>query len=409
MQNNNEREQTSNPVLAWLARHINAHRFLWLLSLACFLIAWNRGILLMYGLLSMILALQAISWLLPWLAVRSVTISRSQHGPAQAGKYITLDYQLNVPSTRYHIALKENLPCSINQSGQTHFLPSINNGTTFSADIRCNRRGVFNVTDIEISSGWPFGFVDLSVTLKTPSCELVVMPRTFSIAQLPMLRSNISAVDGYNQTAQSSQQNEFAGVREYRAGDSLKHIHWAASARHQELIVREYDSHDRPHFLVVLDARPEVDVGEAPYSSFECAVSIAASILEYAIEKQLGLYLIAAGNQPLAISISTGCRNSHEYLEQLAYLKADGSTPYTQVIEQAFLNHGEINTLITIQNQNESLSLPQQMSGHLDIRLQEESFIYPIRPFHEGWTTHSTNHKSLHVCRSSDLKALFQT
>ena len=401
-------EEAFKPVLEWLVYHINAHRFLWLLALACFLIAWNRGIALMYGLLSLILALQALSWLLPWLAVRSVTVTRTQLGPAQAGKKLKLRYHMDVPTTRYHMVLNEALPCAVGLPVQMHFLPSVDRGTRFDAEVLCDRRGVFTVDNIGISSGWPFGFVDLSVSLKTPPCHLVVMPRTFRIAHLPMLRSNISSIDGFNQTAQLSQQSEFAGVREYRFGDSLKHIHWSASARHQELIVREYDSHDRPHFLVVLDARPEADVGDAPHSSFEYAVSIAASMIEYAIERQLGLHLIAAAAQPLEISIAQGCRDSCEYLEQLAWLKADGGTPYLEVIQQALVDYGEVNTLVTIRNRSPSSKMPRITSGHLDILLQDESFIYPVRSYQEGWVTESPSHKTLYLSRNSNPEDLFR-
>ena len=165
---------------------------------------------------------------------------------------------------------------------------------TFYHKLHCDLRGVFTVNTLQIGSGWPFGFVDLSVQCDTPKCQLIVMPRSFSIDHLPTFPSDISAMESYNQTADASLQNEFASVREYRFGDSLKHIHWGASARHQELIVREYESHDRPHFLLVLDAQTGCDQGEAPHSSFEYAVTVAAAMIEYAVEKQLSLYLIAA-------------------------------------------------------------------------------------------------------------------
>lgn len=34
---------------------------------------------------------------------------------------------------------------------------------------------------------------------------------------------------------------DFLGIRDFQPGDPLKHIHWAASARSQKLVVREYD------------------------------------------------------------------------------------------------------------------------------------------------------------------------
>ena len=409
MSAHNELERALEPLLDWLARHINAHRFLWLLALACFLIAWNRGIALLYGLFSLILAVQALSWLLPWLAVRTVRVSRTQQGSAQAGRMLRLRYQIDTPRPRYHIVLNEYLPCCTDQTGQQHFLPSTTGSTTFTTDIDCDRRGVFTLNRISIGSSWPFGFVNLSKSIDTPPCQLVIMPHTFNIAHLPTFRSDISAIDGYHQTAHPAMQNEYSGVREYRFGDNLKHIHWGASARTQTLIVREYESHDRPHFLVVLDARQEADIGDAPLSSFEVAVTIAASMIEYAIARQQGLHLMVFGREPLELTVAPGSRYSHDYLEQLAWLRSDGDTPYAQAVGQALQKYGDINTLVTFRNQSKSPALPKISTGHLDIILQDESFKYPTRRYPEGWRSYSEIHKKLYISRNSDLEKLFDT
>ena len=39
---------------------------------------------------------------------------------------------------------------------------------------------------------------------------------------------------------------DYYGVREYVRGDSLRHIHWRSSARHGQLIVKEYQQEFRP-------------------------------------------------------------------------------------------------------------------------------------------------------------------
>lgn len=408
MPQTSELERIFAPLLKLLARHMNAHRFLWLLALACFLIAWNRGLALLYGLFSLIVAVQALSWLLPWLAIRTVRVSRAQQGPAQAQRTLHLHYQLSAPSPRYYITLTERLPCCADQPEHLHHLPSITRKTTFTTDVTCNRRGVFTLNTIEIGCSWPFGFVHRSKQLDTPACQLVIMPNTFTIEHLPTLRSDISAIDGYNQTAQPATQKEFAGVREYRFGDSLKHIHWGASARHQTLVVREYESHDRPHFLLVLDARPDADIGNAPLSSFEYAITIAASMIEYAIAQQVGLHLMAFGQQPLELTVAPGNRNSHDYLERLAWLRADGNIPYPHAVSQAMQHYGEINTLVTFRNQSELPALPRLSTGHIDIILQDESFDYPMRRYRDGWQTHSETHKTLHVSRNSELETFFE-
>ena len=85
---------------------------MWLLALVSFLVAWNRGMDLLYGLVALILAVQVLSWLLPWLAVRGVSVERKQSGRAQAGKTIKLHYRVHSKKPSYHIVLTETLPCS---------------------------------------------------------------------------------------------------------------------------------------------------------------------------------------------------------------------------------------------------------------------------------------------------------
>ena len=400
-------EQALRPLFDWLARHFNGHRCLWLLALVCFLIAWNRGLALLYGLLALVLSVLLLSWLLPWWTVRSITMVRSQLGDAQVGKSLRLQYCAHAKRPRYHIIIREHLPCCSADEPQTFLLPSIGPQSNFEVSIPCHRRGVFKLNDILIGCAWPFGFVELMTRQNTTATELVVMPRTFTITRLPRPQAELAALDGRHQTASFNMQHEFAGIREYQFGDSLKHVHWSASARHQELIVREYDSFDRQHFLVVLDARPANDIGEAPYSSFEYAIMIAASMIEYAITQQLGLHLFVAAATPLELTVERGQRDSLEFLQRLAWLKADGETSYHEAVSLARQKYGELSTLVTIRNQSQLQSLPPLKCGHIDIVLQDQSFIYPLQPFAEGWRMRGSNTYQLLLHRNSSLEVLF--
>lgn len=400
-------DESLRPLLDWLARHINAHRFFWLVALASFLVAWNRGLDLLYGLLALVLAVVAVSWLLPWLAIRGVSVERQQQGPAQAGDALSLRYRVRTPRPCHHLIIREALPCAVVEPARDHGLPSVKDETIFTVAQPCDRRGVFTLDTVTLGSGWPFGFVELFREQPAPPCSVVVMPRTFPIASLPALRTDIPAIDGYNQTARPDINNNFAGVREYRFGDSLKHIHWSASARHQTLIVREYESHDRPHLLVVIEARPETDVGEAPWSSFEYAIMVAASLIEYAVDKQLGLHLLVDGTTPLELTVPSGARSAQAYLEQLAWVRPDGERACAELIDAALERFGDMNALITIRNESEAGPLPRLDTGHLDILLQDESFLYPLRQYRDGWETGTPDRATLRVHRNSNLEALF--
>jgi uncharacterized protein (DUF58 family) len=53
------------------------------------------------------------------------------------------------------------------------------------------------------------------------------------------------------------------GIREYRAGDALRRIHWRSSARRGELVVREFEPPGIQTVAIVLDpAPPSRDVAD---------------------------------------------------------------------------------------------------------------------------------------------------
>jgi uncharacterized protein (DUF58 family) len=64
-----------------------------------------------------------------------------------------------------------------------------------------------------------------------------VLPRFTSLAGRPQARELEASVAA----PRAGSGTELFGVREYRPGDSLRRIHWRSSARHGELVVREYE------------------------------------------------------------------------------------------------------------------------------------------------------------------------
>lgn len=109
---------------------------------------------------------------------------------------------------------------------------------------------------------------------------------------------------------------DFLSIREYRRGDRIRHIHWRATARHEELLVREFESEGHATLVVGLDtqgtcrrptqtpeasgyvdlttvtpAAPSVSLGD--YAD-ERAVSVAASISLAALREGDVVYLLTA-------------------------------------------------------------------------------------------------------------------
>jgi uncharacterized protein (DUF58 family) len=80
----------------------------------------------------------------------------------------------------------------------------------------------------------------------------LVLPRFTSFAARPQARELEASVSA----PRSGSGMELFGVREYRAGDPLRRIHWRSSARMGELVVREYEPPGVQTVGIFCDANP---------------------------------------------------------------------------------------------------------------------------------------------------------
>ena len=75
------------------------------------------------------------------------------------------------------------------------------------------------------------------------------------------------------------QSDEFLGLREYRPGDPLQHIHWPAFARSGIPIVREFEDVHRPRTALILDSILPIDAAAFKATkAFEAAIEVVAAI-----------------------------------------------------------------------------------------------------------------------------------
>ena len=89
--------------------------------------------------------------------------------------------------------------------------------------------------------------------------------------------------------------HELHGVREHQPGESLRGVHWPATAHHGRLMVKELDDAAGDDVAIVLDARVSADVGNAPDSSFELAVAAAGALATRAFAGSRRVRLVVAG------------------------------------------------------------------------------------------------------------------
>ena len=84
-------------------------------------------------------------------------------------------------------------------------------------------------------------------------------------------------------------------MREHQPGESLRGVHWPATAHRGRLMVKELDDPAADQVAVVLDARTSADVGRAPGSSFELALAAAEALVTQAHADARRVRLVIAG------------------------------------------------------------------------------------------------------------------
>jgi uncharacterized protein (DUF58 family) len=163
-------------------------------------------------------------------------------------------------------------------------------------------RGQHSIGPLWVRFSDPFGLATRRFSVGGTDV-LTVTPEVHSLA-----RGSFRLPNGDGQAMQSrrpaagGEQDVIA--RKYQTGDSIRRVHWPATARHSELMVRQDDQHTDHQAVIVLDTRRESYRNAAALRgegidspAFEWAVSMAVSI---------GLHLVGEGYRTTLVESQAG-------------------------------------------------------------------------------------------------------
>ncbi|MEU8382444.1 DUF58 domain-containing protein [Streptosporangium sp. NPDC048865] len=156
--------------------------------------------------------------------------------------------------------------------------------------VRSDLRGRFTIGPLSIRISDPFGLVELTRSF-TISDTLMVTPQVVALPHVRLAGEWTGGGDSRTRSVAAAGDDDVA-PREYRQGDDLRRVHWRSTARHGELMVRREEQQWQSRGALLLDTRRYAHRGEGPRSSFEAAVSAAASIGVHLAHEGLGLRLV---------------------------------------------------------------------------------------------------------------------
>ncbi len=186
-------------------------------------------------------------------------------------------------------------------------------------------RGRYYPGPVTLTSGDPLGLFVTSTDHRGYR-QLVVYPR---IRKWPAISLPLRQPFGRFRTGDLSLQDpsSLAGIREFRSGDSPRHIDWKATARRGQVQVRQFDltATGSLHLLLDLSA-------EQSQAGFERAVEAAASLGALAAGRGLELSLLARGGSTHHLPPGRGHGQAQALMEILAAVRADSRPPLHQVL-----------------------------------------------------------------------------
>jgi uncharacterized protein (DUF58 family) len=173
-------------------------------------------------------------------------------------------------------------------------------------------RGVYPLLAAALESRYPHGLVRARRTAAAPA-ELVVYPAPLPAAQTPGRHGELTAA-GADASPGS------VGLRDWQAGDDPRSVHWKATARRSQLVVRLPDTDAGGEAEVVLDRRCDL-------AALEHALAAVATLALAAEEQKERLVLRTQGT---AASYGRGAAPYRELMRVLALLQplaADAPAP----------------------------------------------------------------------------------
>lgn len=231
-----------------------------------------------YVALVAIVAVLLIGTLWPWISVHFLSASldfeqlRCSEGQ-RVHVRLTIKNRWIFPA--WGLTIEGVTPDSLSPGLSIARLPALRT-STLTQPVTFPCRGEYPQSAPRLSCGFPFGLWRPAVSIAVQRTVLV-WPAVVKVA--PLDSSNDWLEDGTALACYLPDHgHDLCGVRPYRRGDRLQHIHWGQTARHDQLLVRELQGPTRPRVQIVLHA-PSNDFEDlSPTGPRESAIRVAASL-----------------------------------------------------------------------------------------------------------------------------------
>lgn len=166
------------------------------------------------------------------------------------------------------------------------------------------RRGQFTIGPLSVIAIDPLGLVRWRRSFRSVD-PVLVTPKVIPLAAGSPHAEHLGRGDA-TLAALAARGDDDVVPREYRIGDDLRRVHWRASARTGQMMVRREEQPWTRQAVLLVDDRRSSHVGEGPQASFEITLSAVASIGAHLLRAGFDISVVGLDGHPLTPRLSGG-------------------------------------------------------------------------------------------------------
>jgi len=210
---------------------------------------------------------------------------------------------VNEGTTNWRVALFDQVDASIDVVGMPHTLHAAAQARTMiHYEVTPRLRGPVRFDPADLRVRTRLGTAELLLNVGEVETRRVY-PNFAAVARYAWLASdNRLAEIGIKAAPQRGAGTDFKQLADYKAGDSIRHIDWKATQRHQRAIVREYQDERDQRVLFLLDCgrRMRADEGAVAHSGshFDEALNALMLLAHVALKEGDAVGAMTFGTEP---------------------------------------------------------------------------------------------------------------
>jgi uncharacterized protein (DUF58 family) len=179
--------------------------------------------------------------------------------------------------------------------------------------VRCVRWGAFRVGRVHLRAHDPFG-VFRHETVIDRRQALKVYPAQEAVRTL-LRPAETQVFSGNHVARQKAEGIEFADIRQFVAGDRIKHVNWRATARRGELWVNEHHAERNADVVIFLDVFAEARSGGR--STLDPALRAASSLAARYLRQRDRVGFVSFGGTINWLLPTTGARQLYRIVDAM--------------------------------------------------------------------------------------------